>query len=82
MGLINFLSTIRVGRASTFSVGFVFFIIRRWDEWVECSRIVEIDSDGLILQKKLATEYASTDSKATDKDDIDVIFHACYSFFF
>jgi hypothetical protein len=47
----------------------------RWDEWVECSRLVQIDKEGLNLQKKLATEYASTDLKSNENDVYDFFYH-------
>lgn len=65
----NFLSIIRVGKASNFfSLFLKILMYHRWDEWVESSRIVHINNEGLILQKKLAAEYASTDLKSSEND--------------
>lgn len=40
----------------------------RWDEWVGSDRIVELDNDGLKLQKILATKFATSEPKATETE--------------
>jgi len=43
---------------------------QRWDEWVESNRIVELNSEGLNLQKKLSAEHASSEPKSDEKEVI------------
>lgn len=45
--------------------------MHRWDEWVNYDRIVELDQQGLMLQKKLAAEHKSIDKDLSQNPSID-----------